>query len=176
MVSATKVLLSVAVIAGGGGMLIYSSLAEADYYKHVNEVVLAPDRWVEKNLKVHGFVEPGTINERIEGQATVRDFVLQYEGERIRVQHKGPKPDTFRDLAEVVATGTLIAEADGLRLRASELTAKCPSKYEEERRQRGGTPGVPAGSQTTVPGTTGNQAAGGTGSSSAATSVAPPSR
>ena len=159
MVSATKVLLSVAVVAGGGGMLIYSSLAEADYYKHVDEVTLAPDKWVDKSLKVHGFVEAGSIDEKIVGQATVRNFVLEYKGERIRVRHKGPKPDTFRDLAEVVAKGTLLSDADGPVLEASELMAKCPSKYEAEKRsrpapgpgtvsQRGGSPDPAASSSS----------------------------
>lgn len=146
MVSATKVLLSVAVVGGGGGMLIYSSLAEAEYYKHVHEVTLAPERWVDKSLKVHGFVEPGSIDERIEGQSTKREFYLQYDGERIRVRHAGPKPDTFRDLAEVVAKGKLVAEADGPVLEASELMAKCPSKYEESKRKRGPVQVTPAAS------------------------------
>jgi cytochrome c-type biogenesis protein CcmE len=143
MVSATKVLLSVAIIGGGGGMLVYSSMAEADYYKHVDEVTLSPERWVDKNLKVHGFVEAGSIEEKIVGQATVRTFVLEFKGERIHVRHKGPKPDTFRDLAEVVAQGKLLSEGGGQVLEATELMAKCPSKYEAE--QRGRTvPGVPA--------------------------------
>ncbi|HWM86892.1 MAG TPA: cytochrome c maturation protein CcmE [Kofleriaceae bacterium] len=136
MVSTTKVLLSVAVVGGGAGMLIYSSLAEAEYYKHVDEVTLEPQRYVDKSLKVHGFVEPGSIDEQIVGQSTVRTFTLEFKGERIRVRHKGPKPDTFRDLAEVVAQGKLLAEADGPVLEASELMAKCPSKYEEQKRTR----------------------------------------
>ena len=117
-------------------MLIYSSLAEAEYYKHVNEVTIEPARWVDKALKVHGFVEPGSIEEKIEGQATVRTFYLQYDGEHIRVKHVGPKPDTFRDLAEVVAKGTLHSQPDGVELEATELMAKCPSKYEEQKRTR----------------------------------------
>lgn len=146
MVSATKVLLSVAVVGGGGGMLIYSSLAEAEYFKHVNEVTMDADQWLDKSLRVHGFVEPGSIEERIEGQATVRSFILQYEGERIKVTHTGPKPDTFRDLAEVVAKGKLVAASDGPVLQASELTAKCPSKYEENKRTREmSPPGASAG-------------------------------
>jgi cytochrome c-type biogenesis protein CcmE len=176
MVSATKVLLSVAVIGGGAGMLIYSSLAEADYYKHVDEVVLAPDRWVDKSLKVHGFVQPGSIDERIVGQSTVRDFVLQYEGERIRVQHKGPKPDTFRDMAEVVATGTLVAQADGLQFQAHELSAKCPSKYEEERQKRG-VPGLAKPTSSRQPAaSTGMMGQPAASAPNAATSVAPSSR
>ena len=154
MVSATKVLLSVAVIAGGGGMLIYSSMAEADYYKHVDEVTAEPDHWVDKHLKIHGFVEPGSIDERIEGNSTVRDFILEYKGERIRVTHKGPKPDTFRDLAEVVAKGRLLQTKDGPVLEASELMAKCPSKYEAERRDKK-PPAVLQPANASAPGATG---------------------
>lgn len=144
MVSATKVLLSVAVLGGGGGMLVYSSMAEAEYYKHVDEVTLDAGRWVDKTLKVHGFVEAGSIDEKIIGQATVRTFVLEYKGERIQVTHKGPKPDTFRDLAEVVAQGRLHRSPEGdYQLDATELMAKCPSKYEEGKRTRVAPPGVP---------------------------------
>jgi cytochrome c-type biogenesis protein CcmE len=160
MVSATKVLLSVAVVGGGGGMLIYSSLAEAEYYKHVDEVTMEPDRWLDKSLKVHGFVEPGSIDERIEGQSTVRTFILQYEGERIKVTHTGPKPDTFRDLAEVVAKGKLVAasEGEGPVLEASELMAKCPSKYEQDKRTREMTPAGASAGASAGPAARGQQA------------------
>ena len=136
MVTATKVLLSVAVVGAGAGMLIYSSLANADYYKHVHEVTLEPGKWEDKSLKVHGFVEAGSIDERIIGDSTVRTFVLEYEGERIQVRHKGPKPDTFRDLSEVVAQGRLSREDGAYVLVASELMAKCPSKYEQDKQRR----------------------------------------
>jgi cytochrome c-type biogenesis protein CcmE len=131
-----KIGLSAAVILIAGGLLIRSSIAEADYYKHVNEVTAQPDRWVAKRLKVHGFVEAGSIEEKIVDQDTVRTFVLEYQGERIRVRHKGPKPDTFRDLAEVVAQGRLGREGDEYVLDATELMAKCPSKYEQDQRSR----------------------------------------
>jgi cytochrome c-type biogenesis protein CcmE len=158
MVSATKVLLSVAVVGGGGGMLVYSSLAEAEYFKHVNEVTMDADHWLDKSLRIHGFVEPGSIEERIEGQATVRTFILEYQGERIKVAHTGPKPDTFRDLAEVVAKGKLVAASDGPVLEASELTAKCPSKYEENKRKRQVTPPGASAGASAGPAARGQQA------------------
>ena len=142
MTTPMKILLSVAVVAAGGGLLIYSSLAKADYYKHVHEVTSEPDTWTDKSLKVHGFVEAGSIQESIQGNETVRLFVLEYEGQRLTVRHKGPKPDTFKDLAEVVAQGRLVREGDGYVLVASNLMAKCPSKYEEGKRAR-----IPAGGQ-----------------------------
>jgi cytochrome c-type biogenesis protein CcmE len=143
MLTATKVLVSVAVVGAGGGMLVYSSLANADYYKHVNEVTAEPAKWEDKSLKVHGFVEAGSIDEQIIGDSTVRTFVLEYEGERIQVRHKGPKPDTFRELSEVVAQGRLAVEDGQHILVASELMAKCPSKYEQDK-QRRRTPTAPA--------------------------------
>ena len=145
-----KILLSVAVLAVGGGLLVRSSIAEADYYKHVHEVQANPGRYAGKRLKVHGFVEAGSIEEKIVGHDVTRSFVLEYQGERIRVTHKGPKPDTFRDLAEVVAAGKLVEKPDGeMVVEASELMAKCPSKYEQNRRtapsatQASASPGGP---------------------------------
>jgi len=139
-------------------MLVYSSMAEADYYKHVNEVTVQPDRWVDKHLKIHGFVEAGSIEEKIIGQTTVRTFVLEFKGERIHVTHKGPKPDTFRDLAEVVAQGKLVETPDGPLLEATELMAKCPSKYEAERQGRKAPPTL---LPSTSPGTPASQGAAG---------------
>jgi cytochrome c-type biogenesis protein CcmE len=46
------------------------------------------------------------------------------------VHHTGPKPDTFKDQSEVVATGVLSRQGTELVVDASELSAKCPSKYE----------------------------------------------
>ena len=131
-----KIVVSVALVGGGGGLLVYSSLKDAEYYKHVNEVLDEPERWEGRTLKVHGLVEPGSIQERIEGQSTKRVFVLEYEGQRIRVRNEGPKPDTFKDLSEVVAKGKIVKEGDEYLLEATELSAKCPSKYEENRRTK----------------------------------------
>jgi cytochrome c-type biogenesis protein CcmE len=133
----TKIFITVAIVIGGAGFLIYSSLAKsAAYYKHVEEVMVTPDQWTNKNLQVHGFVEAGSIKEEIVGQNTHRTFVLHSKGARIRVVNQGPKPDTFKDMAEVVAKGKLVVENGEYVLHADELMAKCPSKYEENQRTR----------------------------------------
>ena len=85
-----------------------------------------------------------------------RTFVLQKGGKKIRVFSTGPKPDTFKDQSEVVATGRLVPAKDlaaladalckdkptglGCPVRvdaeqtwvvdSTELMAKCPSKYD----------------------------------------------
>lgn len=131
-----KILLSVFILMAAGGVLFYSSMSEAEYFKHVNEVLETPERFKDTSLKVHGFVEAGSIVEEIRDQNIHRTFILQYEGQRIRVTHSGPKPDTFRDLSEVVARGTFVHKDGEYMIEAVELMAKCPSKYEENKRSR----------------------------------------
>lgn len=139
-----------AVVAVGGVAFVLRSSASAERYFHVEELMAKElPEWTGKELKVHGFVEAGTIVEKIENQETQRTFVLQSKGKKIRVFSSGPKPDTFKDQSEVVATGHLIPAADFKPLaqklgvvidsdmsyvvQASELMAKCPSKYDGTR-------------------------------------------
>ncbi len=142
-----KIILTVCILGAAGGVLFYSSLSEAEYYKHVDQVLENPARFKDTSLKIHGFVEAGSIVEEVHGQTISRTFILGYEGQRIRVHHSGPKPDTFRDLSEVVARGKLVERDGEYQLEAVELMAKCPSKYEENRRSRppSATPKAPAG-------------------------------
>lgn len=152
-----KLLLTIGVIVGGGGFLIYSSVGHAQHYRMVDELVADGfAKWTDKELKVHGFVEAGSIVESVVGQVQHRTFVLQKNGKKIRIFNEGPKPDTFKDQSEVVATGRLVMATEvtalaadmckkqpapvGCPLRAdgeheyvmesSELMAKCPSKYD----------------------------------------------
>lgn len=129
-----KVLLTVAVVVGGISLIVVSSRGDVQYYKMVDELLVElesePETWVGRTLKVHGWVEAGSIDERIEDQQTKRTFVLENKGQRIRVEHIGPKPDTFKDKSEVVAEGRLVEKDGAYVLHAEELMAKCPSKYE----------------------------------------------
>jgi cytochrome c-type biogenesis protein CcmE len=125
-----KLLITGAVALLGVGFLVYSSLANSGRYRMVDKLMAAPSDFVGKKLQVHGWVEPGSIKEWIDHQETVRTFVLEKNGKRIKVENRGPAPDTFKDQSEVVATGRL-EERDGQYvLVAKELSAKCPSKYE----------------------------------------------
>jgi cytochrome c-type biogenesis protein CcmE len=133
-----KILATVFIIAAGAGFLIYSSKADAQYYKKVDEVMEEPAKWVGKSMQVHGYVKAGSIKEEIVEQKTLRTFVLEDEHKHvsIRVKHEGPKPDTFKDLSEVVAKGRLVKDGDGYVLEATDLMAKCPSKYEGAARNK----------------------------------------
>jgi cytochrome c-type biogenesis protein CcmE len=142
-----KIALTAAVAVAGVGFFVKSTLGHAQHYKMVDELV-ATDlaSWGDKEIKVHGWVLASSIKEEVVNQETIRTFVLQNKGKKIRVFSSGPKPDTFKDQSEVVATGHLVPAgtrkdwAASLKVNlepdmayvvdAKELQAKCPSKYE----------------------------------------------
>ena len=145
-----KIVLTAAVAVGGVGFLVKSSVSNAQHYMMVHELVGSDlASWTGKELKVHGFVESGSIHESVVNQETHRTFLLQREGKKIRIFNAGPKPDTFKDQSEVVATGHLVpaaqmksvAESLGVAIESdmpyvvdsTDLMAKCPSKYDGAR-------------------------------------------
>jgi cytochrome c-type biogenesis protein CcmE len=113
------------VLVAAFGMLLYSTLGESmQYYKYVDEVMAQPAAWEGKKLQVHGNVVPKSIGRKRDSREYV--FDLQRNGKVIRAYYNGIVPDTFKDDAEVVLTGQLTPNG----FMATEMTAKCPSKYE----------------------------------------------
>ena len=107
-----KIVLTAAIALGVVGFFWHSSSSHTGAYKMVDEAVAVAPEWQGKEIKVHGWVQAGTIDEQIVGQEMHRTFVLEHKGATILVKNTGPKPDTFRDKAEVVADGKLVdAEA-----------------------------------------------------------------
>ena len=145
-----KIALTAAVAVAGLGFFVKSTLGHTEHYKMVDEL-MATDltQWSGKELKVHGWVLAASIHEQVVDQKTHRTFVLTKEGKQIRIFSSGPKPDTFKDQAEVIATGHLVPAAEkrelarslGVTLEADQayvvdaekLDAKCPSKYDGAR-------------------------------------------
>lgn len=141
-----KIALTAAVAVAGVGFFVMQALGHSEHYRMVDEL-MAEDlaQWKGKELQVHGWVLAGSIREQVVNQDTQRTFVLTKEGKKIRIFNHGPKPDTFKDQSEVVATGHLVPAADFRALAsslnvtleadldyvldASNLSAKCPSKY-----------------------------------------------
>jgi cytochrome c-type biogenesis protein CcmE len=129
---ATKIGITALVLATAFGVLLYSTLGESmQYYKYVDEVMVQPEAWHGKKLQVHGHVVPGSIARKAD--SLDYRFEVYRNGKTVRAYYSGIVPDTFKDDSEVVLTGALTP--DGFH--ASEMTAKCPSKYEE-------APGSPA--------------------------------
>ncbi len=143
-----KIALTAAVVVTGVVFFAKSAADSTRTYKLVDELLAAGDlsQWHDKQMKVGGHVVAGTIKSKVVNQETIRTFLLDWKGKKIRVFHKGPVPDTFKDQSEVVATGLLVASpsmatrAAALDVAidsempyvvdANDLMAKCPSKYE----------------------------------------------
>jgi cytochrome c-type biogenesis protein CcmE len=70
-------------------------------------------------------VVPGTIFRKRDSLDW--KFDLQRNGKVISATFTGPAPDNFKDDAEVVLTGRFTPHG----FSATDMTAKCPSKYEE---------------------------------------------
>lgn len=122
-----RALVSTIIIGGALALLLTISLSEgAQYYKHVDEVMLSPEQWYGKNLQLHGFVvddshlvNPKTLEHR---------FSIRTGAHTVNASFTGVVPDTFKDGSEVVLTGRL--GPDGFQVAPGGVMAKCPSKYE----------------------------------------------
>ena len=144
-----SVLVGVTLILGTIAWLALSGIgASKSYYVTIPELGAMGDKAYHSNLRVEGFVVPGSI----EHNGPHVTFVLnEYEshspkaatGREITVNYKGsePPPDTFKDDAQALAEGTY--GRDGV-FHATVLQAKCASKYAPA--QPGGTPVQPSAS------------------------------
>jgi cytochrome c-type biogenesis protein CcmE len=76
-----------------------------------------------EQVRINGNVVPGTVDR--DGLATT--FVITDGSTEVTVHTERALPDSFRDVAqtEIVALGSY----DGQRFNASEVLAKCPSKF-----------------------------------------------
>jgi len=150
--------IAVAVILGTIAWLAFTGYSSnKSYYVTIAELGGMGDKAYHSQLRVEGFVKPGSIQEN----GTHVDFVLdEFEshtakassGHVLRVEYKGaePPPDTFKDDAQALAEGTY--GRDGV-FHATVLQAKCASKYAPSQPEApaktaaGGAPASPAAEQ-----------------------------
>lgn len=123
-----------AVIVGTIGWLAYSGYGSSkSYYVTVAELGGMGDKAYTNQLRVEGFVKPGSIQH---DGPHVTFLLNEFEshnpkaptGRLLTVSYKGsePPPDTFKDDAQALAEGTY--GRDGV-FHATALQAKCASKY-----------------------------------------------
>ena len=106
------------------GYLGYQSfLSSATYYYTVSEFAEQQSNFADRNVRVAGNVTDGTI----ERQGTTLKFTMAEGQNSLSVVYKGMVPDSFKAGIEAVVLGKLNSE--GI-FEATELLAKCPSKYE----------------------------------------------
>ena len=139
--------LVVVLLALGGGLLVLaitSIRSSAVYSKGVDELVSESDRLTGRNVRVEGTLVKGTLQRRAE--PCEYRFEMERNGASVQVHYpQCSVPDTFRDMpytdVKVTAEGRL---RDDGQFEASQIMAKCPSKYEGNDSAMGG-PGMPPG-------------------------------
>jgi cytochrome c-type biogenesis protein CcmE len=137
---------AVAVIVGTVAWLaITGAEANKSYYVTIAELGGMGDKAFKSQLRVEGFVQPGSIEHNGPHVTFVMNEFESHSpkaasGRTLRVVYKGsePPPDTFKDDSQALAEGSY--GRDGV-FHASVLQAKCASKYAPQ--QDGTKPGVP---------------------------------
>lgn len=121
-----RIVIGITLIVGLVGYLAFIGYDEGrSYYMTCDEVAAQQADLVDTKLKLAGVVVDGSI--RRDGD--ILNFELEYEGARYSVRYLGsdPVPDTFKDGAEAVVDGHLLADGT---FEGKKIQAKCASKYE----------------------------------------------
>jgi len=106
------------------------------YSKLVNEVLVKPEDFKNRELRVEGDLKQGSIQFR-EEPCEYR-FVIGKEGKEMPVRFpQCVVPDTFRDGMGITVTVQGRIEPDG-SFHANQVVPRCPSKYEMQQKQRNG--------------------------------------
>jgi cytochrome c-type biogenesis protein CcmE len=132
--STVRIALATIVIVGTIAWLAWSGYgANKSYYVTIPELGSMGDKAYHSQLRVEGFVQPGSIEQNGPHVTFVMNEFESHSpkagsGRRLTVNYKGsePPPDTFKDNAQAVAEGTY--DRDGV-FHATTLQAKCASKY-----------------------------------------------
>ncbi len=116
-------------ILGAIALLMFNGVNSAMiYYYTVPEVYAKGLELSDRGIRVAGYVQPGSIQKE-SSKSRVEFVVFEKNSEdTLPVVYEGLVPDTFKDHAEVVVTGKFSASESVFH--ASEVLAKCPSKYE----------------------------------------------
>ena len=140
-----------ALLGGGVAFLLWGTEASDAllYSKYVDEVMVSPDEFRDRDIRVEGQLQQGSV-EFIAEPDCEHTFVLTRGGFDLPVRFpRCVVPDTFRDdmPMDVVVEGRLQANDEFL---ATEVIPRCPSKYEMQERQQNGEemphemPGAPS--------------------------------
>jgi cytochrome c-type biogenesis protein CcmE len=130
------------------------------YSKGIDQLVAEKSKWVGRTVRVEGTLVRGTL--RFREKPCEYQFDATRGGATIHVKYASCiKPDTLRDdMPEVgvTAEGKL---TDGGDFIATNVLAKCPSKYEMKDKAQKGYPGAENGAPPPPPSVTGAGAPGG---------------
>ena len=126
----SRLVIGLLIFVGAFYLMINSMMDGGAYFLQVDEVLAAQQKGrlkAGRKVRIKGNVAHGSYQNQ-KGSSEHR-FMVAGEKNQVAVYFKGAIPDVFKEGAEVVATGKFDKENT---LIATEVTAKCPSKYEQE--------------------------------------------
>jgi len=124
-----KVAVSFAVVAVLMVWLTISGFNEnMQYYVTINDVQAMDATEAAKGLRVKGNLVAGSVEETPNSLEIF--FLIEENGQQMRVRYDKERPDTFKDGSEVLVEGKYLVDEGYFD--ANMLMAKCPSKYEGE--------------------------------------------
>ena len=138
-----QIVASVALIGGSLTYLLSTSMSEQiEYYHGADAVIVNRAELSGQRFRMGGLVVKDSIFQKkgtLDYQFQVRPLPQMLEhpeaaDRSVTVRYMGVVPDTFKDDAEVIVSGTL--QQDGV-FTATDLLAKCPSKYEAREKNAG---------------------------------------
>ena len=142
-------LVGLLVMCGAILTLVFTSFkGSAVYSKGVDDLVREKEKYSDRAVRVEGTLVKGTLVRR--DQPCEYRFTIEKRGVLLPVRYaQCIVPDTFRDMpgmdVSVTAEGKLTESG---AFEASNIMAKCPSKYEMKELQKGGQKAPHAGSMT----------------------------
>ncbi len=125
---ALRFVLAIFIIAGGMiYLMIAATVATATEYVQIADLIAPQGPYAGQEVRTHGKVQPGSLEVDRDG-VRIR-FRLRDESEaEVAVVFEGTKPDALQETGDAFVTGTYDA-GNGV-IRAHDLQAKCPSRYE----------------------------------------------
>lgn len=133
-------LIVVPLVAVAGAIVAVTMFGLRDkgiYAMPLDELMASRDKYAGRPVRAEGILVHGTLVKR--DQPCEYRFDVERAGARVPVRYaQCIVPDTFRDVAGTDVQVTVEGKLEGDHFEATEVIAKCPSKYEmKERQQRG---------------------------------------
>lgn len=122
-----KYIIGLILIISAFSYLLFASLRESFQFAVTpSELLSKMDQFAKSQVKLTGAVVEGTIK----FSGSDYSFKVTDGTKELNIHYKGVLPNTFREGAEVVATGRFIPETDIFE--AAIILTKCASKYESK--------------------------------------------